>query len=276
MDCYTGKKKAIEAFNLGQFQRTLSLLNDHLEEGSKGYEFWYMKGVCLFMLDRSDEALVELDKAIELCSSFSRYFYHRFLIHVKLNNKGLADSDIETCCSLPDAKAEYFFYLAMRQFHNRNNEQARKSIQEAVDKGYTSIRLSRLEGLVYCEIQEFEKAIQSLKNVIGTKDADEYVYSAMGYSYYRMGLHEMNKGGVVLSNRGASFSRLYGELFLEAVGCFHVAIEKDPDRVSNYFYRGMAYKFIGNIESALENLSTAIRLDPTEEIFYAEWEKLVT
>ena len=93
------------AYNLAlagkQLERALEDVETALELHGPDEAFLDTRGYLLYLLDRPDEALADLDSAIELRhrhrlgsgNGAGEIYYHRALIHQKLGNRNLSDAD---------------------------------------------------------------------------------------------------------------------------------------------------------------------------------------
>lgn len=131
------------------------------------------------------------------------------------------------------------------------------------------------DGVKYKNYHEYGKALECLNKAISLKPDFAMAYSERGYVYYELVRYEEAIADYTKSISldpdypGAYYNRAvlfyfaledYESVILDLTKC----IKRDPDYVNSYALRGLAYKKIGKLEEALEDLTKGCELGSRE------------
>jgi tetratricopeptide (TPR) repeat protein len=196
-----------------------------------------LRGRALYLLDRDEEALADLDRAIKLApgDKYALTYRGEARTWVGRHEEALADFD--------------------------------QAI--ALDPGYSRTLAGR--GDTYRLMGRYDEALADLTRAIELNPEDVWVLTSQGETYRLMGRHdeavsdltraiELNPDVWALTSRGDTY-RLMGR-HDEAVSDLTRAIQLNPEYAWAIARRGETYRLTGRHDEAVSDLTRAIELNP--------------
>ncbi|GEM_PF-1648186 len=233
--------KAVKAYKNGEYEIAV----DFLEKIKPSSSMFFHSRLFLSAIELEQN---KTDKAIQICSELirnhpDRYEAHQFLsqIYLSINANELSFEFIYKALEMnPPRKDKYALYVNM--------------------------------GIVFDNLGEYEKAIQSYRKATEQIDNDHVVYNNIGYtyllqskfseaiSYLDKSINLNSKFAYSYNNRGFAFANLGN--FDKAFEDFKTSQLLDPSNPHLYKFRGLSYFKSGNFSEAKTNLEKALQMDP--------------
>lgn len=239
--------KAVKAYKKGEYE----IAEDFLEKIKPSSSMFFHSRLFLSVIELEQN---KTDKSIQICSELirnhpDRYEAHQFLSQIYLSIKAneLSLEYIYKALDMnPPRKDKYALYVNM--------------------------------GIVFDNLGEYEKAIQSYLKAVEQIDNDHVVYNNLGYAYLLQGkfseaisyfdksISLNSKFAYSYNNRGFAFANLGN--FDKAFEDFKTSLLLDPSNPHLYKFRGISYYKSGNFSEAKINLEKALEMEPdfTDEI----------
>lgn len=130
----------------------------------------------------------------------------------------------------------------------------------------------RRQGNRYCDLEQYEKAVESFSNAIGLQSNNAQFYNDRGYAYNYLGeydkaLSDCSKAielnpefANAYNNRGFAYKNL--RKYEKAIVDYDKAIGLNPEYENAYNNRGAAYNSLEEYDRAIFDCSKAIELNP--------------
>lgn len=259
--------KAIEVFSLS-------------DEGNLKYAFALRGYIFIHKLMASQDAIADLNKAIELDPEYSTAYLLRGSTYLLTGNYERALIDFNKVIELdPEYSVAYLnrgiVYKRMGAF-----ESAIEDYDKAIELNpeYHLAYINR--GKLYYILRDYEQAIFEFDKAIELDP--EYVtpYSDRGSAHaylgnYKQAIADYDKaielhpeGATAYFNRGNANFDL--ENYTEAIADYSESIERDSENVSAYRNRGLAYYHIGDYEKAIVDYNKALEIEPKFLYLYGD------
>jgi tetratricopeptide (TPR) repeat protein len=196
------------------------------------------------------QAVREIDQAIELYPDYHEGYLHRAIIHKEARHLFEAIEDYARAIDLRPylSSAHYDLGQAFREVNLKREaiEEYKKAIEldPLMVKAYNNI------GITYAELREFGQAIEYFKRVI---ELDPNYIKAY------------NNMGAVLAESGRVD---------EAIVVLRVAIERDPSYANSYKNLANAYISKKDVEPAIAAFTSYLQLEPEDQKARATLQKL--
>ena len=252
---------------------------DH-EIQSRSADDYYHDAVQYFQRGKFDQAILDIDKAIELDPSNADYHQSRSQSNRELKRHEDALRDITKAIELDPSKAAHHFIRGQVNHDLNRSMDALKdfnmSIRLVLDKAF--FYYSR--GEVNFELDKYEDALRDFTKAIELDPNNAtfcYAYRGLVYRYF--GKHEDALGdfnkAIELDPHYAYFYFLRGlvyrdlEKYENAVKDIDKAIKMEPDKAIHYYSRGEVYRDLERYDDALKDATKAIKLDPDRANYYS-------
>ncbi len=196
--------KGMSLVRLNRFEEALRSLEKAIEIDPLVANIWNNKGICLGNMSHLDEALKCLDMAIEI-DPLSAYAW---------NNKG-------------------FWLGNMGRF-----DEALKCLDKAIQINPLYADAWNTRGTTLFNMGHIDEALISHKKAVEIDSRHGYAWNNMGLTLYGMG--RLN----------------------EALKCYDKAIEIDPWNANAWYNKGMAMFSMDRFDEAIKHLDKAIEIDP--------------
>ena len=238
--------------NLERYEEALVSLDKAIELDPNSVWVWGERGWSLNQLERYQEALASLDKAIELDPTSAKPWVLQSIVLNRLERYEEALASLDKAIELDPSDA---FAWSQRGEDLRYNfkcyEEALASFDKAIELQPNSNYASRYwanRGIVLQNLKRYEEALASLDKAIELDPNHAYAWAW---------LHR----GFVLSQ----FKR-----YEEALASLDKAIELDPTDTIPWILRGFVLSKLKRCKGALTSFDKAIELDPNDAWVWAD------
>jgi tetratricopeptide (TPR) repeat protein len=194
------------------------------------------RGAAFDSLGRFDEALEQLEKAIQLNPSFSWTYTNRGNVHQRMGQYREAIEDYSHAILL-DADRVTPFINRSSAFRMLNEyDKALQDINQAVLLSPKNSYTYFSRGLVYANMKEYDQAVKDFSIAI------------------ELGNQEARR------ERANAFFQL--SRFEEALSDLAKALDDDPSDLTSYLVRASIYGKFTDYQRAMDDLSRALQIDP--------------
>ncbi len=232
-----------------------------------------LRGEMRLAQDKVDEALEDFDAAEEFDNVKPTAFLSRARAYLQQENFEQALAECEKALRLDNTIEETHFIQGQILFEMRKREQAieefRKAIElsdndESIGKYHYQCGAALYENQQLIEaINEFEQAEKLRPNHAGTQ-----VWKAAAFSKIGAWSDAIQSLQTAIAKRPAAaiqYQQLGRPVAEKALEYFDNELQKGKPTAELFKNRGMAYQFLGNVESALENYTRATELSEFDE-----------
>ena len=197
--------------------------------------------IALVNLSRDDfrNAIVNLDKAIELHPGFVDAYYERGLAYTDTDEHDRAIADFDRAIELDPEYADAYYRRGKVHYFENDDDRAITDFNKAIELDsyyaayayYYLARIHTFEG-------DYDAAIADFDRAIGLKPDYARAYYERGFAYH------------------------INDEYAAAIADYDKAIELSPDYGDAYYYRGNAYALKGDFDAAISDYGKAIELNP--------------
>jgi tetratricopeptide (TPR) repeat protein/ABC-type oligopeptide transport system ATPase subunit len=234
-------KKSITYFHRGKVYSNLGKSDQAIENYSKAIEVdqiyvnaYNNRGVEYSKLGQSDKAVSDYCKAIELNPNHFQAQYNRGIAYSDL---GLNDKAIDDYSKIIELDPKFSTAYNNRGFvYSKIGQQDRamEDYSKAIELDEKSVKAYHNRGVLYSDLGQFEKAIQDYSKAIELDAKRIRDYKARGKVYLELSQIE------------------------KAIADFTSAIEIEPNSSSAYYNRGVAYLDLGLRDKAIDDFTKII------------------
>ena len=233
-----------------------------------------LRGTAYYRMGKNNQALVDLNKAIELDPLLiEAYYWRATLFLTKLEDYPAALADFNKAIKLDSQNALVYrnrgiTYSAMKDYPAALADHA-KAIKFAPKDASTYFA----RGLTYYKIEDYHAGLadftKAIKLVPKGTNANYYLTRAMTYKClkeYRAALADYNKSieldptiAEAYANRGITYHVL--KEYVAALADYNKAIDLDPQDPMSYYNLACSYALQGQVEKACDKLRSAIQMN---------------
>lgn len=127
---------------------------------------WSALGVTNLMLNREDEAYVQLTQAINLGSKWAGDYINRGIIHYRRHNYRGAISDYEQAVKIAPRDAECYYNRGMMRQEVGDYNRALEDFNKAIDLAPERIEMRYQRGMVQMQLKQWKAAEEDMKALI--------------------------------------------------------------------------------------------------------------
>ncbi|MGW9130475.1 tetratricopeptide repeat protein [Streptomyces sp. NPDC055681] len=251
---------------------TALLTHAHLTPATRAWVHTY-RGQRLFLADRGEEALAELDRAVAAAPHNHHALAYRGDVHRSLGRFDEAVADLTAALDLDPTHA---WALVQRGETHRlasRFDEAVADLTAALDLDPIHAWALVQRGEAHRLAGRFDEAVADLTAALDLDPIHAWALAARGYAHQLAGRFDEAVADftaafdldptdcLALVLRGEAH-RLAGR-FDEAVVDQTAALDLDPTHVSAFTARGEAHQQAGRLDEALADLTDALDLDPT-------------
>ena len=250
---------------------------------------YYEKGMCLYNMDKYEEAINSFEKAIEFSHVnkkllLSDCYYHKGICLLKLNRKESAIKDFDQAIKYNSNNEDIFNDKAYCLIALEKYEDVINSYLKAIElnKEVYAIKSDGYFNIAYCYIQ--------LKNY---KEAKKYLALSQKVNedkikkYFNRGLISCESGGFAPQNYLIDFSKKYKDLCtkfndinyylgicnkelnrcVEALDNFNMCIKYDDKFGEAYYYKGLIFSDLKKDKRAIKQFKKAVECNNKNEVY---------
>jgi tetratricopeptide (TPR) repeat protein len=229
---------------------------ESVEHMNKGVEFYTTK--------QFNQAIKELEKAIQLDDKNEQAYHNLAIVHIDLKNWQKAAQLLTRAAALNPKNANYQFLLGRSYQELGESEQARNAYENATSLDPNFYKPSYFLGMVYTDLDEPQKAMQAYTDACTKNGRFIPAYGALANLYIEYGfldnakqvLEEALKVVVPNSDEHAEVEKLLGTVYQEkedpnsAITHLKKAVDIKPDMLDAVFNLGFTYAEIKSNDNA--------------------------
>ncbi len=172
---------------LGYWQNDFTLSEHTLEVTEDNAIIHNTYGVVLHNAGRVDEALIHLQKAVEIIPTYSKARYNLAMLHFEQGRFDEAIASFQELLKTDKDSAELYYYLALAYTKKGQQDQAAMYFSEAlrINPNYTEAHNEL--GKVSLSAGQLDKAIECFNDVLQLDDKRADVYTNLGTAYMKKG-----------------------------------------------------------------------------------------
>ena len=256
----------------GNHQDCIDDATKALKNGLRNPEQAYLlKGNCLYAFNKIDSAIIDYSDAIKINPDFADAYYQRGLVFYDLERYEESFKDLEKSVQLDSSYAskantfiesekkmlnpittENYNYKGYNYLLELKFEKAIKTLSEAIEKKLYDDATYTLRGLAYFQIAQNNEAIADYNKAIELNKKDGGIYCYRGNVYYALkkydvAINDYNKA-IKLKHHYVDAYLLRGLCYIElkqykkAIKNYNKLLKFEPDNAEVYFQRGEAKK----------------------------------
>jgi len=261
-----------------QYRTTLSIWEDAIAKHPDNPQALNVGGCYMQDVGRTDEAMANLLKAVELRPDYADAHNNLGTIYYARGQMEKAGEHFSIATKLmPDF--EYLGNLAMYYSKTGQTELAIEYYQKALEREPRSPHLHNGLASLLIGKGQFEQALVHCEKAIELDDNYAEAHNNMGALMMKMGhldqalecfdraLKINNKFTIAQINQGEVLMAL--GRFEEAARCFQIAIRQDSRSVNAHIQLGNAYLRMGKTDQAVSMFKTAIEIEPSNGLAHA-------
>jgi tetratricopeptide (TPR) repeat protein len=256
--------------------------NEAPNESTPGREFtaedYTNRGVTYMNLKRYDNALVDLNRAIELEPSFAAAYVNRGATYSELHRYDEALADLDRAIRLDRTLTHAYANRGTAYEGLGRYEEALVDYGTAIELNPTFAGFYSIRGHTYSRLAHYEEALTDLHRAIQMDPTSAYAYTIRSFCLAGLGRHEEALSdlsrAIQLDPIDAKSYGLRGRClrelrrYDEALADLNYAIELDDKNALVYHDRGLVYEHLQRPEEALQDYTSAVQLDPTHALTF--------
>jgi len=211
----------------------------------KSAESYNQLGWSYYEMVRDDEAMVHLNKALEMNSNLSWALLARGIIYHRRGEYDKAIKD-QTFSLEGEFKIFWAYYWRAESYWAKGKKQAAiEDMTEAINLDPKEYSGYVKRGEFYRLMGELEKSLADVNKAVSINQKREWAYRERGEIKFLMGKRK------------------------EAIEDYNKAIEVEPAVYWAYVSRGQAYWTMGDLQQAIKDYNKAIEIDASVSWFFA-------
>ncbi|MEU7132960.1 tetratricopeptide repeat protein [Streptomyces sp. NPDC046261] len=215
------------------------LSHGHLSTTSRAWSYTY-RGEYLYRVDRDEEAIYELDRAIATDPRNTRAWAYRGAARQQLGHHDQAISDLTTALNIDPNDAWTHGQRGEAHRQTGNYDQAITDLTAALNLNPTYAWTQALRGEAHRQAGNYDQAITDLTAAVNIHAPDDaWILGSRGEAHRQTGNYD------------------------QAITDLTAAINIDPNDAWALGSRGQAHRQTGNYDQAITDLTAAINIDPT-------------
>jgi tetratricopeptide (TPR) repeat protein len=229
------------------------------------------------VIGKNEQAIEEINKAIQIDPNYAEYFYWRARFQSELKNNSEAITDFTKAIELEPTNANR--YIARATFYNEELNKIDSSLidfSKAISLNPEDTASLYIRGSIYYQLNQISKALEDFNQILKINPSDVSARNFMGLIYKDQGkldlaLFEFEKGIAYENNDPENATYCYmnrAEIYIiqkkysEALNDYNNSILLTPKNADAYNYRGLFYMdYFQDYNNALLDFSKAIELD---------------
>jgi tetratricopeptide (TPR) repeat protein/S1-C subfamily serine protease len=285
-------KYANAIYRLDEDSMAILACNDAIKEKPDLYYAYYLKGIILIRLGKSEEAVRNLDIATQISPSFypawrwkARALFRGAMLSSTLQSPDKAVAYQKAVLAYQKAiqmQGEDFILYNEQGDGMRFSERYEDAIM-SYSKGialHPTLYGYQARATVYQKLKQYDKALADLNKVIALQPDDAQSYYNRGVLYrdlkeYDKALADLNKVIALQPDDTESYynrATFYRDLkeYDKALSDFNKIIALKPNDINGYSYRGNFYHNLKEYDKALSDFNKRIALKTNSQYGYQE------
>ncbi len=236
---HTGQKGAVAKVNAVKLPESVDIYTDLIQRQPKEGRFYTLRAAAWWALGKSDMAVADFDRAIELGYDAAHAYTSRGLFHAEAGNFDKAIADYGKAIDKDPNDTAPLVNRAAVQMAKGDHQAAIDDYTKALKVTPDNIALLQQRGVAYKAAGKLEEATADFNAIIKADEKNIAAIMARGFIFYQQAKH---------SDAIADFSRI---------------IEMNPEAAGALNNRGYNRFMIGEFKGAIEDYDAAIKLVPS-------------
>ncbi|MBE8969411.1 tetratricopeptide repeat protein [Nostocales cyanobacterium LEGE 12452] len=230
------------------------------------------RGKTYRLMDRYEEALQDLNRAIELDPKYDWVIASRGVTYFLMKRYSEALQNFDRAIKLNPKSGQVILFRGITYFLMERYAEALQDFEGVIELNPKSDKVIVLRGVTYFLMERYAEALQDFDRAIELDPKYDWASAFRGATYrlmehYSEALQDFNRSieldpkfAWAIVNRGQTYYQL--EHYTEALQDFDRAIELDPKLDEAIALRGQTYGLMERYPEALEDFDRAIELNP--------------
>ena len=233
---------------------------------------WLNYGNQLWRVEKFDEAIIAIEKAIKLDPDLHQAHYALGLVYVSQKEDEKALEQFDRTIEL-----QFSYYQAWRERSKildrlKKYEEALIAIDKAIVWEENDFNLYYRRGLILDSLDRLDEAIKAYTRSLKIKPNFSHPYNNLGTVYARQNKWDKAfdnfKQAIKIDPNNATAYSNSGVIYNDrkqwdsALNSLNLAIEIDPKNVNAYNNRGITYSNLEKYDLALADYNKSLKLDP--------------
>ncbi len=274
-------RQARELVDRGDYGGAEGLLLPEREGGNP--EVLYLLGLVCYLLEKHQEAVDHLNRAISLRSDYVLALARRGMAYRKLGQEQEARTDFERAITIPpqdhkDWRGRGDAFNTLKQ-----HEEAIASYDKAIEIKPDFHLAWFYRGNALLNLGRNEEAIASYDKALEIKPDFHEAWYNRGIALVNLGKYEEAIASYdkaleikpdkheAWNGRGSALFHLEKEKYPDAIASFDKALEIKPDFHEAWYNRGLALKNLGRNEEAIASYDKALEIKPDKHEAWNNW-----
>ncbi len=291
---------AVVKSKLKDFESAIPLFEEVVKIKEEHTEAYYNLALCLQNLNKDEEALKNYKKVIELNPFLSEAHNNIAIIYKNMSKYDEAEkafrmavkvkpdnsNAMSNLANLPiDKEQSKEYQEAFELYEKKEFAAAKDIIISLLNKAPDSIHLLTSLGIIYFNLNNFEKSIECYKKIIELNDKNAEAQYSLGVCYQNLDNNELAlkyyKKAIELNpayldahnNLGLLYSSLKN--YSEAEKCFNKALKYNPGYFNSIINLGAIKLHEDDFDAALDYFNRALEIsinkknDPRKSVAYS-------
>lgn len=264
-------KRARALFGATHYKDALEALNSLIAAKPNAPEYLTLRGDVLGFLNRYEDSIADFSKAISLAPQNSAAYIGRADSEYRLGRHAKAIEDLSKAIELNakekgGASYDLFMRRANWYWDDGEKQKALADLNEAVKLQPDNQDVWEKRGELYASMNEHEKAIADFTRAHELMPARGYTLTLRAQSYNKLKQYQKALDDLKGDSDNAQFHEVRAEALLglgrdaDVLAEYRTDTKNDP---APYFFRANLYADRGQLQKAIDDYSTAVKLDPS-------------
>jgi protein O-mannosyl-transferase len=223
---------------VGYWRNNIALYDHSLRVASPSDPIYCNRGIAYYDLGIHQQAISDLNRAIEINPESTDSYYNLGLVYAKLGNHRQAISDYNRAIEIKPDYADAYGNRGTSYYKLGKYSQAVSDFDKAIEINPELIWAYNGRGMAYGKLGNQRQAILDFDRAVEINPEYAEPYNNRGVVYDLLG-----------NNR-------------QAISDYDRAVEIDPDYADAYYNRGVAYAELGDHRQAISDYDRAIEIKP--------------
>ena len=171
----------------GQFDSAASCFEEVLQGDSTLSVVAYYLALAYLNLNRPQDAITQLDRAISRDTLDYRLYYHRAVAYERLALYEEAFADLSKCLSLNPSYVDAYYAMGLTHLHAGEYDAAIVELTNAIELDPMYAGAYNTRGVSYCRLGLYTSALGDFRRAVDIDPDYPYTYHSMACAYEEMG-----------------------------------------------------------------------------------------
>jgi tetratricopeptide (TPR) repeat protein len=260
---------------LQQFDMSLDMLNQAVEQDPKNYWTYYQRGWTFERMRRYEEAIADFNRVIELVPNHAPAIEIRGWTFQQMKRYEEALADLNHAVELRPDDISAISYLAWTYFRMGRHDEALANFDEVIERDPENVIAIVDRGQVHRNMGKYEVALASFNAAIDLDPESQHAFHNRGVNFLYMGriedaLADFNQAiklsdreAIYFGHRGETYRRL--KQYEKALQDLNYAIRLDSENIWVLAFRGHTYQELKEYDKALADFDRLVALEPSRD-----------